>query len=487
MALEYYKLEMWVNLVTLIFLTIFALPNIKIKKKDLLPILIVCLASLTTLFFDFSHHARASEFEYLPLAEGIAKGWGNIHCTNYVDGKCLGFRYSTRTSAFPLLVVPFIWLGLGVAKAGRIVNLILGTLSGAFMYLAIKEQVDRKKGLIGGLAFTILIPKLQLQFTALSEISSMTFLVISLYFMSRLSKSKDKKNFIASSIAISFFANIRPENFLGALPLGLWVIYIFFKKEFFKEKTNKFWVFFLCLNWLFASYVMFSQTDAEGWDWTLKKRIELFINQSPRNLTQLINNTEIANPVMSLLFVWGVINAVKDKNFMLIAVAFSFVILFGVYSSFDFDAFGLPRMLLLLTLISFIGSIHLPSDTLILGAFIFFSFALVLTNSSFHREESINDLYNFFEEDLFNISNESRPIYFTPEQVLHLIFPNKTFKAQDRIKNPQQIGGLLNGEAIYIYSSHMTSEVSIPQICNLTLLEEYRYAKKYLLKCSFVH
>ena len=485
MVLESYGLEFWVNLVTLLFFIRFALPKIKIKKRDLIPILIIGLASSTTLFLDLPNHVRASEFDYLSLAEGIANGWGNINCMHYEDGNCLMPQHFTRTSAFPLLIVPFIWLGIGVSQAGRIMNLILGTFSGILMYLALKEQVGRNKSLAGGLAFTVLVPKILQQFTALSEISSMAFLVFSIYFISRLKKSKDKEIFMAAAITVSFFANIRPENFLGAIPLVLLLIYKFFKKGFSKEKITWFWLLFLCLNWLFASNVMLSQTDVEGWDWTINKRIELFRTQAMTNLEQLIG-WDIANPILSLLFVWGSIKAVKDRNLMLIAIAFSFIILFGVYSSFDFDASGMPRMLLLLTLISFTGSLYLPSNSKILQLFAVFCFVLILINSRSSRMGPINDLIIAFETDEFNLSNDMRPIYFTPEQLPHLVFPLKTIKAQDLLKFPPEAGGPQSGESIFIYSHYMTDDVSVFRGCNRTLLEEYQLAKKYLIECPII-
>ena len=487
------EVEFAIILINLVLLFRFGIPRIKIGKRDAAPVITILFVSLLPLLLDLPHHLTLSEFEYLSIADNLGNGKGPTFCESYEGGICnRAFEYP-RTSGFPVFVAPFIAAGIGALKSAIGVSFFFSILSSILVYLAAREYLGESQAQTGALIFSFMIPKVRLYMTAAAEVASMFFLVFSIYFLSRLSKSKTREDFLASAVTLSYLAHIRPENFLVAVPLFMFLAYAATKDNLLKNRTTLVWLLLLFSSISFAGFRILGRPHIEGWDLGPVKRIALFAEQAPDNISFLFNWMG-SNPIMVVLFLVAAIKAFREKNALLISVAISAALLFTVFSAFDFGGAinvnkvgfeSFQRAVFLLTPILFVSIFAIPKNEGIQLALVGASLAFLLFSPATTADTLISKTIAELKSDGFEIAEEDREIFFEIPIMVHSVFPEKTVKTHWLLlENP-----LVGKELILITTPYSLLSISPPiQNCNHTLLksvfvETSQSPKKYLLEC----
>ena len=275
--------------VDLVLILAFALPKINLKAKDRPHILAVILLSVLTLFIGTPRHIVFGEFEYINVAESLARGRGFRICNGFDGQECSQLSFMDRPPGPAFLWAVPIVFGVDPINSALFLNVILNVFSGALVYLAAKELSGSKNALAIALVFVTLVSRTKLQWTAVSEIPYLFFFVLVSYFLIRYFKSG--KDLEALLVASSYLFHIRPEAFMVATPLAALISYKFYRKKEFKNdlKTALFLLFmFLKMPIVAVTWFMSWQqrnrkcaaspisSSRPGWNW-----LSLIFRNSP--------------------------------------------------------------------------------------------------------------------------------------------------------------------------------------------------------------
>jgi hypothetical protein len=416
------------------------------------------------------------EFDYLGVAENIANGKGHLYCAEYQGGACTGFEERfTKPPGFPVLLSPLISLGISGPGAASIINFFFNVAAGILFYMVSKE-LSEKNAFAMSLVFTLLVPRVLIQKTFTASISSVSFLLLSLYFVLRY--LKEKESIVPACASLSYFIHIRPENSLFSLPILVLLLFQSIKRGVQNDKTQLGFLIFLLANYAFAlnHITMLVPSQDTLWEFNLGMRFKLLSEKLLRE-TQVFFMWDSFNPAVTLLMVYSIFRIIREKDIFLTAVVLSAVISVMIYLSFEFGGFhsghGARYLLSTATLLLIPLSKFIPKKAVVYVGLVLISGAVIMQSEILSAPEVASETVDRIWEDPL-IKDESRPVFAHCLTLAHYGHPEKNISLNYGLDS-------FVGEGMYIYNSctqKTEEQKSIPERCNLTVLKTYERPDK---------
>lgn len=451
-------------------LIILAARKIKIKKEDVVPILLILVVSLFPLFFEISRFTHTMMLGYANVADVIAQTFESRYCLAYSSGVCEVSQSFFRPPGFSFLAAPLVLLGVRAFDAVIIINFILNIAATALFYLTSKKLVGKTNALIATPMFIFLISKVQTYLSIISEPSAMFFLLMFLYFLiDYLEKGKFFNELCASLI---FFLNTRIENYVIVFPVLVIIIIKFFKELKKADKKNMAFLGFLIFNLALVVTLSKSEVASPHWTPTLDAVLNEIQVKGYSNVLFFFD-LDLFNPLVSVIALYGILKLLRTRQAVPSAMLLMFLIAFLLVSLIDLDGgmrefsgmrFSLlPSTLLILFSISFLKKQKAVLLTLSLISIILF------IQSPFSRFAEEKGLIEYFQEDSAGLKNyETLIVRNADPYIIHMIFPDKRVIHNVLPNVNPNIKMLLNGSAYLFIPARMTDE--FPFDCEYELL-----------------
>ena len=464
---KFYPTLLAINLLALLMTVPRA---IKLKREDALPLILILLMSLLVLFLPLPRHVVTGEFVFMAVAENIAKGEGYSYCMAYEGEKCMGATLSARPPGASVLMTPFIMMSFDTLYVARALSLVFGVLSGLVFYLCAKEFSDRGKGFASALLFTLLVSKVRLSLTTVSELPSLFFFVLVIYFMTIYTKRRE--GLLALCSTLSYFIHIRPENIFIALPLLVVFGWVLYKSPRDRVSTTAF--LFLLVNYAYATTHMLSNFQNFFVEtFAPITRFQIFSSNLVSNI-QFFFDAEFFNPILTFIFIYGVFKLLTSrKDKLSIGIIVSFIVAFLLFTAFEFGDFrtfghGIRYTVIPLTLFMLVLSKFIPKGRLFQGSVILLSLCLLLTSEVTTFSTISGEVFKAIEEDSFGLSGVKN-VLVTPASIVHMYYPEKNVYPYHSMEYNYF------GEGLYVYSPLNRKEVdpgTPPGQCNSSLFKQ---------------
>jgi len=407
---QFYLLLVLVDLGFL--LTYFPKLNLWNKKEKKFLVLVSLLTGLFYLL-PTPHHVYAGEFNDFQAGEIIAREQKFLFCSGFEGERCVKYDLLAKPPGFQLLVSFLVKAGISAYTSARLLNILFIFLSTLLFYFISQEILKNdKRSLIATLVFILLPQRVILQKTTTLAVSSLFFFLLFFYSFIRYRKRREKFGTVCA--CLSYFINIRPENFILALPFVLYLLYF--------QKRGENWKIFLLINLIFsalyqeASGVMDEYRRAS----TIPTKIHRLKTFFLPFFLAFFNPSQF-NPAIPTFSLFGW-RRWKIENFLLLAL---FLLSIVVYASFEHGSvtgtYGsrysiLPATALLL--------IALSTSPQFLHFLLFSSLFLFPFYPALREKNMVDMMYELLAEKKLSLENYTT-VFFDQPYLIHIFYPEK--------------------------------------------------------------
>ena len=485
---NFYPLLLFTDLVLLLR---FSLKEIRIGRKDIFPLAVLFGISLSLLVLDTPGMITLGEAHYVDMAENILGGNGAHICAWFEDGECSVTSVYGNPPGLSFFMVPLVALFGRALAAFHFGHFVMNLAAAGMFYLAARELSSRRKALVAGILFTLLIPRVRLQSSNSPEILSVFLFLFGIYLLKRYWEGRSSLASVAP--IFSYVVHVRPHGFLMALPVvGLLLYSLRGKHRFFSG--------LMVFNLLWAgSYVVMGALNDELWTPGSDKIVN-FVKNAPGNLLFFFD-LQGFNPLLAVLSVIGIFNSLRKKDAVMVSLALSLIIGVSLVSAFhtgrmmslDSESIRYFYLVMSIVVLFALGSIpeKFPGALLLVLVSLF-----VLFGSPIPEDKSLHaQVYAHMANDTLGLAGHDT-IAVHPPSLVHIFFPEKRVFHPGfwegefiLVNNPisvYHLAALNASDPFYVEGcrKELLAEVEIPGIEIVGVPSNWLNMKKFLVHCE---